>query len=73
MTDNQRQTLDAARELYGIASRLNQQFADVINSMMDADERPEQYAPFINDQTAQTQALTKLLYMIGTWEQTWSE
>ena len=73
MTDKQQQTLDAARELYDIASRLNRQFATVINDMMDTGHPPQQYAPFINDHTAQTRTLTKLLYMIGTWEETWSE
>ena len=73
MTNDQQQTLDAARELCNIALKLNQQFADAIDSMMNAGDDPEQYAPFINDHTAQTQTLTKLLYMIGTWQETWSE
>ena len=73
MANNQQQTLDAAHKLYDIALQLNQQFADVINSMMDGGHPPERYAPFINDHAAQTQTLTKLLYMIGTWEETWSE
>ena len=73
MANDKQQTLDAARELSNIALKLNQQFADVINSMMDAGHPPERYAPFINDHAAQTQTLTKLLYMIGTWEETWSD
>ena len=73
MTTDRQQTLDAAQELYNIALRLNRQFANVINDMMDARHPPERYAPFINDHAAQTQTLTKLLYMIGTWEETWSE
>ena len=73
MTTDQQRTLDAARKLYYIASNLNQKFANKINAIMDAGDPPERYAPFINDHTAQTQTLTKLLYMIGTWEETWSE
>ena len=72
MRRNRQQTIAAANELYDIASRLNQQFANVINTMMDAGDPAERYAPFINAHTAQTQTLTKLLYMIGTWEETWS-
>ena len=71
MANDQQQTLAAARQLYKITLKLNRQFADVINSMMDAGHPPERYAPFINDHAAQTQTLTKLLYMIGTWEETW--
>jgi hypothetical protein len=73
MANDKQATLEAARELYQIAFHVNHQFANVINSMMDRGDPPERYAPFINDHAAQTQTLTKLLYMIGTWEETWSE
>ncbi len=73
MANAQRQTLDNAHALYKIAFTLNHQFANVINSMMDGGHPPERYAPFIKEHAAHTQTLTKLLYMIGTWEETWSE
>jgi len=71
MTDDQRTTLNAAHEISAIMTRLNRQFATDINSMMDQGVPPERYAPFINDHTEQTRILTRLIYMIGTWEATW--
>jgi hypothetical protein len=71
MTQRQQDLLNVANELCAIATRMNQAFGNQVNRLIDQAETPDEYAKFVNDHTNQTTVLMKLIYMIGTWEDTW--
>lgn len=70
MTEQQNEELyEMARLLCETGKRINTAFGNRINQLIDGYESPHEYAPLINDHANHTATMTKLIYMLKTWEE----
>ena len=70
MTEEQDQELYAmARAICKTVKQINSSFGKRLSYMINHMQSPEAYARYINDHANHTATMTKLIYMLKTWEE----
>ena len=70
MTDEQnKQLYETGRLICETGAHINTACGDRINQLIDGYASPDDYAPLINDHANHTATMTKLIYMLKTWEE----
>ena len=70
MTDEQNEELyEMARLICKTGKQINTAFGERLRGIINHAPTPEAYARYINDHANHTATMTKLIYMLKTWEE----
>ena len=70
MTEEQNQELyEMARLICKTGRHINTAFGERLRTIMHHANTPDAYARYVNDHANHTATMTKLIYMLKTWEE----